>query len=63
MEVEGNVGMASEPLRMVLVDGSLVDYKGFEGKEIVVEEVIAYGEARVLVCRRGGQGMREEGVF
>lgn len=63
MEVEGNVRMASEPLRMVLVDGSLVDYKGFEGKEIVVEGVIAYSEERVLVCRRGGQGMREEGVF
>ena len=46
MEVEGNVGMASESLRMVLVDGSSVDCMGFKGKEIVVEEVITYSEER-----------------
>ena len=46
VEVEGNVGMASESLRMVLVDGSSVDCMGFKGKEIVVEEVITYSEER-----------------
>ena len=46
MEAKGNIRMALEPLRMVLVDGSLVDCMGFKGKEIMVKEFIADTEER-----------------